>query len=314
MRLGNRVLVTGPTGFIGAHVVSALVQDGFSVSVATRRASSPDPAIRTFLIDTIDGRTDWGASLENIDSVVHLAGRAHRRAEVQKREADHYSAVNVDGTHHLASAAARAGVRRFVYLSSIAVNGAMTRGRPPFRPDDVPAPKTFYGVSKLRAELALAEIQAGSPGLSVDILRCPVVIGRDAPGNLALLAWALKKGLPLPFASVRNQRAFLAIDDLSDFIALRLNASATGCCRFTLGSADTVSTPQLVRLMAGALRCRPNLMPAPPAGLRALLILAGRRDKADAIVESLEIDVGAAKLAGWQPKVSIAEAVNRAFG
>ena len=175
------------------------------------------------------------------------------------------------------------------------------------------APKSLYGTTKLRAELALAEIQDRSPGLAVDVLRCPVVIGRDAPGNMALLAWALKKGLPLPFASIANQRAFLAINDLADFIALRINASTASYNRFTLGSADMVSTPQLVRLLANALRVRPMLLPAPSALVKAALVLAGRSDKAYALTENLKIDTNAAEAAGWRARISIAEAVEKAF-
>lgn len=313
MTPGNRILVTGATGFLGRHVVAGLLRSGFAVTTATRQLIEPAPPVRTFAINDISDHINWDPYLEDIGCIVHLAGRAHRRAQIQQRELDLYSKVNVAGTRHLAEAASKVGVRRFIYLSSIAVNGSTTSRRSSFKPTDPPDPQTPYGISKLQAEMALRKVHARALGLNIDIVRCPVVIGRDAPGNLALLAWALRKGIPLPFGSVQNRRAFLAVDDLTDFLALRVRSCAPGLNYFTLGSPDTVSTPKLIRLMATALGAHERLFPAPVWLIKSLLSVVNRRDKADALVENLEIDSGAAQSVGWQARVTIPEAIRRAF-
>lgn len=310
----DRVLVTGPTGFLGKHIVRGLLAEGFDVAVATRRPL-PDPMpVQTYLIDNLDENTAWSTILDGVHSVVHLAGRAHRRAEVQDQEIDLFRSVNVLGTEHLAREAVKAGVNRFIYMSSIAVNGSNTTGRPAFRPGDPPAPRTSYGMTKLEAETALARVQSTAPRTAFDVIRSPVVIGREAPGNLALLDWVIRKGLPMPFSSIHNRRAFLDINDLVQFIVLRLRSEGAGLNCFTLASPDLISTPDLVRRLAQVQHINPRLIPFPVGILRSILNLLRRTDKADALIEDLEIDRNAALAAGWTGQTSIPDALARAYG
>lgn len=251
--------------------------------------------------------------LDGVDCVVHLAARAHRRAEVQEREADLYRATNVVATHRLAEAAAAVGVKRFIFLSSIAVHGAHTTGRAPFRVDDICAPSTVYGATKYAAEQVLQAVQRTSPRLTVDIIRCPAVIGPDAPGNMAVLGWMVDRRFPMPFGSVRNRRAFLAIDDLISFIAQRCVAETSGLNTFALASQDTISTPDLIKRIAEAKQSSALLLPFPVPMLRRMLSAANRRDKADALTEDLEVDTSAARATGWKPAVPIRVAVQTAY-
>lgn len=287
---------------------------GFDVCVATRRPLDESLPVRTWTIDNLDEKTPWSDMLTGVQSVIHLAGRAHRRAEVQAQEIELFHSVNVLGTEHLARSAAKAGVKRFIYLSSIAVNGSNTSGRAPFRPDDKPAPRTPYGNTKLEAETAIAAVQLDAPEMCFDVIRCPVIIGKDAPGNLALLDWVIHKRLPMPLLSIRNRRAFLDIDDLVQFIVLRLASDARGLSRFTLASPDVISTPDLVKYLAQVRQIKPWLVPFPANVLRTVLRVLRRADKADALIEDLEIDTAAARAEGWVARTSIPESLARAYG
>lgn len=309
----NHILVTGATGFIGSHVVKGFVERGFDVSVVTRRMPSEPIEAEVHVIDTIARRHDWDGIVDGIGVVVHLAGRAHRRAEVQAQELPIYRAVNVTGTINLARACAEAGARRFIYLSSIAVNGATTTGRAPFGPDDEPQPKTPYGVTKFEAEQALARLPGTFPNMAIDIVRCPLVLGQGAPGNLALLKWALQRHLPMPLASVQNKRAFLAVEDLVEFLALRSEATERTLRRFTLASPDTISTPDFVRAMGQALQVGVRLFPFPAFALQLGLSALKRTDKADALLSDLEIDTSEARAAGWEARTPIPVAISRSY-
>jgi UDP-glucose 4-epimerase len=307
------VVITGATGFIGQHLCTRLVELGQNVVAVQRKPARTIAGTRPVLIDDIAGEVDWPRILDQADCVIHLAASAHRGTHLQVRDADRIREVNAGATRNLASAAVKAGVKRFVFLSSIAANGSNTTGRAPFGIDDRCAPQTSYGRSKVEAEQALQTVQQAAPELSVDIIRCPAVIGRNAPGNMAQIEQLVSKRIPLPFSLIHNRRAFIAVDDLNSFISARLAAEPSGVSIFMLAAMDRISTPDFVRAVAAAKRTSAVLFPFPATLLRGLLVAANMRDKADALTGDLDIDNSSALESGWRPALSIKAAIQRAY-
>jgi UDP-glucose 4-epimerase len=311
MATTRSILVTGATGFVGRHVVAGL--GGCKVTAAVRSAEVALPAgVRPLVVGPIDPRTDWRAALAGIDAVVHLAGVAHRSGRFQAENADFYFEVNAHGTLRLAEAAAAAGVRDFVFASSIAVNGNATDRRAPFRESDAPAPVGSYGESKAAAEHGLAEI-AGRTGMAVTAFRPPLVHGRGAPGNMARLEAAIRRGVPLPLAAIRNRRAFLGIDNLADFVNWRLAQRNRGFEVFIVADDEQPSTPEFVAALADGMGARARLVPLPVPVLRALLAATGKSGMAESLVASLAVDTAKVQAAGWRPPFSLRKGLARAF-
>jgi UDP-glucose 4-epimerase len=311
MAATRSILVTGATGFIGRHVVAGL--DGCKVTAAVRSDGTVlPPGVRTVVVGPIDSRTAWREALAGVDAVVHLAALAHRPGRFQAENAALYSEVNTNGTLRLAEAAAEAGVRDFVFASSIAVNGNGTDGRAPFRESDAPAPVGPYGESKAAAERGLAEI-AERTGMAVTAFRPPLVHGRGAPGNMARLDAAIRRGVPLPLKSIRNRRAFLGIDNLVDFVNWRLARSNSGFEAFIVADDEQPSTPEFVAALADAMGTRARLVPLPVPMLRALLGATGKSGMAESLVASLAVDTAKVQAAGWRPPFSLREGLARAF-
>ena len=215
------VLATGATGFVGRHVVPALESAGWIVRQAWR---TPSKGANGVLISSIGPTTDWQDALVGVDSVVHLAARVHHPNDEHAVEL--YRTANVEGTLRLARCAARAGVRHFVFVSTILVNGSSTDHRGPFSESDILTPRGVYGRSKAVAESGLEAI-AQDGDMRITVIRPPLVYGAGAKGNFKLLARAVRLGIPLPLGSIQNRRAFLAVENLSSFILQRL-AHATG--------------------------------------------------------------------------------------
>ncbi len=203
------VLVTGAGGFIGRHLEPVLQSSGWTVR-RTVRAAATGP--NDVLIESIGPQTDWRDALEGVDAVVHLAARVHHPNEEHAVEL--YRNVNVEGTLHLARSAASMGVRQFIFLSSIHVNGRSTEGRGPFTEADALTPRGVYGKSKAAAESGLRAM-AQDQGMHITVVRPPLVYGAGAKGNFDLLVRAVRRGIPLPFGLVRNRRAFVSVENLS---------------------------------------------------------------------------------------------------
>src|ERR1035437_6939378 len=196
------VLMTGANGFVGRNVAPVLAANGMIVRRAMR---TPSSAPNTVVIDSIGPETNWREPLRGVDAVLHLAARVHHPRE--EHAAEIYRSINTDGTLHLARCAAKAGVRQFIYLSTVLVNGSSTDGRPPFREDDRPTPRGVYGLSKAAAEAGL-EAMAKDSDMNITVVRPPLIYGVGALGNFKLLVTAVDRGIPLPFGSIHNRRAF----------------------------------------------------------------------------------------------------------
>src|ERR1700761_1988626 len=211
------VLVTGASGFVGGHVAPLLQQGGWEVRRAVRRRLGRGDEI---VVGSLGPTTNWDAALADVDAVVHLAARVHHQHE--EHAVQIYRDVNIDGTLHLARCAASSGVRRFIFLSTVLVHGRSNDGRAPFSENDVLTPRGLYGMSKAAAEAGLKDI-AQYGRMRVTVIRPPLVYGSGAKGNFALLVKAVKLGVPLPLAGINNHRAFLSVENLTDFIARRLD-------------------------------------------------------------------------------------------
>jgi len=297
------VLVTGASGFVGRHLVPALEGAGWSVRRAVRSPAGVDGEV---VIETIGPETDWQAALEGVDAVIHLAARVHHKHE--EHAVQLYRNVNIAGTLHLARCAAAAGVRQFVFISTVLVHGRSNEGRGPFSESDVLTPRGLYGMSKAAAEAGLRTLARDSD-MNITVIRPPLVYGAGAKGNFALLTRAVSLGLPLPFAAIRNQRAFLAVQNLSSFIQYRLSNPdpVSNFEVFLVADKEQVSTPEFIERLARASGKSPRLFGMPPDLLGMLLNVMGRQDTHDSLIGSLELNVSKALATGWQPEVSLDE-------
>ncbi len=300
------VMITGGTGFIGSALLSAL--HGRTVHRTVRRTSaSPHPG--DTIISDISPNTDWQAALQGIDCVVHLAARTHVLDDNGSDALAAYRKINVEATRHLAQQAATAGVRRFVFLSSIKVNGEASGVRP-FTRDDVPQPLDAYGISKREAEDALQSIGADS-GMEVVILRSPLVYGPGVKGNFLRLLQAVERGTPLPLASISNQRSLVYVGNLVDAIIACIDAPAAAGKTWLVSDGEDVSTPVLIRKLAAALGKSPRLLPCPPALLHCAATLFGKQAAVMRLTGSLVVDSSALRRElGLQPRYSLDQGLN----
>ncbi|UPK25026.1 NAD-dependent epimerase/dehydratase family protein [Bradyrhizobium sp. 195] len=303
------VLVTGASGFVGRHIVPALAREGWSVRRAVRSSEGVEGEV---VIETIGPETDWQAALEGVDAVVHLAARVHHKHE--EHAVQLYRNVNIAGTLHLARCAATAGVRQFVFVSTVLVHGRSNEGRAPFSENDILTPRGLYGMSKAAAEAGLRTL-ARDNDMKISVIRPPLVYGAGAKGNFALLTRAVDLGLPLPFAAIRNQRAFLAVQNLSSFILRRLghHDPASNFEIFLVADREQVSTPEFITRLADASGKSLRLFGMPPGLLSTLLSVMGRQDTHDSLIGSLELNISKALATGWQPEVSLDEGLRLAL-
>lgn len=303
------VLVTGASGFVGRHVAPTLAREGWSVRRAVR---SPDGMDDEVVIESIGPETDWTAALEGVDAVVHLAARVHHKHE--EHAVQLYRNVNIAGTLHLARCAATAGVRQFIFVSTVLVHGRSNEGRSPFSEDDILTPRGLYGMSKAAAEAGLRTLARDSE-MKISVIRPPLVYGAGAKGNFALLTRAVNLGMPLPFAAIHNHRAFLAVQNLSSFIQRRLAHPdpASNFEIFLVADKEQVSTPEFIERLAKAAGKSSRLFGMPPDLLGTLLSLMGRQDTHDSLIGSLELNLSKAIATGWQPQVSLDEGLRLAL-
>lgn len=301
------VLVTGANGFVGRHLVPALAANGSVVRETTRRPFAHPNAV---VIDAIGPHTDWSKALSEVDAVVHLAARVHHPQDEHAIEA--YRSLNIEGTLHLARCSSKAGVRQFIYLSTILVNGSNTDGRPPFCEDDVPMPRGAYGMSKAAAEAGL-EAMTNNTDMKITVIRPPLIYGDGALGNFRLLVSAVKRGIPLPFGSVHNRRAFLGVGNLTSFILHRLTHQQGKFDTFLVADNEQVSTPEFARQIARALDKNLRIVPLPLFALKTLLRLSGRPEAVDSIAASMEVDMSKAMKTGWRPPFTMEDGLRSAL-
>ncbi len=313
MSSSKTTLITGAGGFIGTALNLALT----GLHRPTRRAfrirqGNGDPD--NLVVGNLDEHTDWQRALEGVDAVIHLAGRAHVMRDTATDSLAEYRLINVQATAKLAMDAAKQGVRRLVYLSSVKVNGERTTDDHPFSEIDTPHPEDAYGRSKLEAEQALRDI-ADETGLEVVILRPPLVYGPGVKGNFLRMIRLIDRGVPLPLASINNRRSLIYIGNLVDAIITCLDVPAAAGKIFLVSDGEDVSTPNLIRKLAGAMGRPSRLMSCPPTLLHIGAALLGKRAAAMRLTGSLAVDSARIRNElSWKPRYSIDQGLNETAG
>ena len=309
MKKPLKILITGASGFIGSQLVKQLETSGqVEIRVATRRPIKRGN--QAHAVDDVSPTTDWTEAVSKIDVVIHCAARAHVLNDDKANPLELYRYTNTDGTLNLARQAARHGVKRFIFLSSIGVNG--TSSAKPFTSDTIPCPSEAYAQSKLEAEQGLHAIQQET--MEVVTIRPPLVYGPNAPGNFGLLSRILRTSLPLPLNGINNARSFVSIWNLSDLIATCVDHPQAANKTFLVRDGEDVSTSELLRKMAIAQGQTPRLFWMPSMLLKAGATLLGKRQMYDRLFDSLQVDDTATReTLGWEPPLSLDEGIKRSF-
>ena len=304
MRFCLNILVTGISGFVGHRLASVALTGGHHV-VRHQRRQSEDADV----VCDIDGDTEWLNALQGVECVIHCAARVHQMKESVEEAKLAYQKVNVDGSLNLARQAAEAGVKRFVFISSIKVNGEFTLKNAPFTEHVGNPPRDLYGQSKYQAEMGLKKI-AQETGLEVVIIRPPLVYGPGVKANFATMVKGVQKGIPLPFGSVNNQRSLVYLDNLVDFIlCCAIHPKAAGET-FLISDGQDVSTTQLLRTIAENLGQSERLIPVPERWILGVLTLFGKQAIGQRLVGSLQLDISKAKeLLSWSAPVSFEQGI-----
>ena len=295
--LPQKILITGASGFVGSALCNTLEAANYSVIRSSQRLSE----------------ADWSQNLVGVETLVHLAARVHMMHDNAADPLAEFRAINLAGTINLARQAAGAGVRQFVFLSSIGVNGAATELNKPYTSDDTPAPHSYYAVSKHEAEIGLREI-AIETGMQVVIIRPPLIYGANAPGNFGSLLRVIRRGVPLPLGlATHNRRSFVSLNNLVDLIITCIQHPNAVNQTFLVSDNEDVSTADLLRKMAVAQGIPSRLLPVPVALLNLCAKLTGKQAIAQRLLGNLQVDIShTQKLLDWQPIISLEEGLRRA--
>ena len=304
------VFITGATGFIGRTLCVKMLDSGWRVLGAFRKNFSGGTLperMKGIQIEAIENYNDADRDFEGVDTVIHLAGRAHVMNDTVIDSLDVFRRINVAGTERLARAAARAGVKKFIFISSIKVNGESSQS--PYTEKDMPAPKDPYGISKYEAEQALTSI-AAETGLKMVILRPPLVYGPGVKANFKSLIRIVTSGLPLPFKSTHNRRSFIYLGNLTDAIFTSVVHSKAAGETFLVSDGQDVSTPDLIKMIACAMNKKVVLFSLQPSILKALCKIVGKTEELEKLTGSLLVDSSKIRnLLSWKPPFTLEEGI-----
>jgi nucleoside-diphosphate-sugar epimerase len=308
------ILLTGASGFVGKAVLKTAQQRSLEIRPVYRSIDSAKGQPNAVVVSELDGSAKWSRALQGVDVVIHVAARAHIMREEAFDPLAEYRRVNVEGTLNLARQAAAAGVRRFVFISSIKVNGEATAPGRPFTADDAPAPEDAYGLSKAEAEAQLKQV-AQETGMEVTIIRPPLIYGPGVKGNFASLISWVRRGLPLPLGGVtHNRRSLVGLDNLIDLIIVCVVHPKASNQTFLISDGEDMSTTELLRKIGKALG-KPARLLWVPAGLITFVAgMLGKKTISERLVGSLQVDIHkTCDLLNWKPSVAVDEGLRRAM-
>ena len=308
-----KVLVTGANGFIGVPLCTRLLAEGWSVYGVVRSTAAIERlphGVEPVVVGSFSTDTSWQESLTGIDTIIHLAARVHVMNDGVADPLEEYRLVNVEGTLNLARQAVSAGVRRFIFISSIKVNGEATTSQP-FSAADSPSPVDPYGISKLEAERGLQQL-AKETALDVVIIRPPLVYGPGVKGNFQSMIHWVGKGVPLPLGAIHNQRSLVGLDNLIDFIVTCIDHPDVANQTFLVSDGEDLSTTELLQHLARAMGKSARLIPVPVQMLELAAGLFGKQAIIQRLCGNLQIDISKAReVLDWEPPVSVDEGLRR---
>jgi len=301
-----RILVTGANGLVGRHLCLTLCQQQHAVVAAVRAVDcGNDGLLQTVSITDIDADSDWSAALQKVDVVVHLAARVHVMTDASCDPLAAYRQVNVAGTLNLARQATQAGVKRFIFISSVKVNGEYTEIGRPFTEENVANPQDAYGQSKLEAEQGLL-LLAKQTAMEMVIIRPPLVYGAGVKANFSRMLLAVRLGIPLPLGAIHNKRSFVYVGNLVSLILRCLDHPSAVSQVFLVSDGLDLPTTELLKECAVALGVKSRLWPLPQRLIESLASMVGKGDEAQRLCGSLQVDISKARaLLGWTPPFSV---------
>jgi len=307
-------LLTGANGFIGFFLYQYSLKHHLPVKLALKKELADSFANDASVVGDIHGNTDWSEALTGVQTVVHLASRVHVMNDKSLKPLSEFRRVNAEGTKNLARQAAKSGVKRFIFLSSIKVNGEASIPDKAFTADDIPSPQDAYAISKYEAEQALFEI-AHQTGMQVVIIRAPLVYGEGVKANFHTLMKFVRSGLPLPLgAATDNRRSLVAIDNLVDFIFICISHPAAANQVFLVSDGEDLSTAELLHRMYKAHGSTDRLFKFPLNMMKIGSTIVGKSNFYQRLCGSLQIDISKSRQTlGWTPPVSVDEGLRRAF-
>jgi len=311
MRPVHSILVTGANGFIGTALTHKLCEKGYDVRGIVRskeRTLNRNSRLEIFAVGEINSDTNWGDALKGIDVVIHLASRAHKLIDASVNLLAEYRIVNADGTQRLAEMSAGAGARRLIFISTVKVNGEKT-GKHQFTERDTPSPHDDYSTSKWEAEQALHNI-SDAAGLEIVILRSPLVYGQGVKANFLRLLDMVNRNIPLPLSMVSNKRSMIYIGNLVDAIIRCIEHPDAVNKTFLVSDGQDVSTPDLIRMLAGAMGKKARLFPFPVSLLKIIGKVLGKTAEVERLTGSLQIDTANIRdILGWKPPFTMEEGI-----
>ncbi len=309
----TKIVLTGANGFVGSRLFSALKgRARVQVVGLCRLLPHGGEGLALQAVGDLQ-RADLSALLPEVDVLIHAAARAHIMKDEVADPLAEYRRVNVESTLNLARQAGAAGVKRFVFISSIKVNGEATVNGKAYSADDTPAPEDAYGLSKLEAEQGLMKL-AAETGMELVIIRPPLVYGPGVKGNFASMIRLVEKGLPLPLGSIHNKRSLAGIDNLVDLIIRCIDHPAAANQVFLAGDGEDLSTSELLRGVSNAMGKPARLIPVPAGMLQFVATLLGKRAMAQRLLGSLQVDISkTCELLDWKPPYTVEEGLKRCF-
>ena len=309
-----RVLLTGASGFVGRAVQTRLSRDGvYDLRAAYRTMPTGTNGHEVVRAPDLGPVSDWGELLTGVSVIIHCAAREHIMSDPSADPLNEFRTVNVEGTLNLARQAAKAGVKRFIFLSSIKVNGEQTISGKPFTPQYACGPEDVYGTSKLEAEQALKSV-CSEAGMDVVIVRPPLVYGPGVKGNFASLIRLVEKGIPLPLGAIHNKRSLVGLDNLVDLIITCIDHPSAANQVFLAADGEDLSTSELLRRVAAAMGKPSRLIPVPAGLLQLGATLLGKKAVGQRLLGSLQVDISSTRdCLGWEPPFSVDEGLRRCF-